>query len=432
MPSRVEVRGRFETTLRIVSLGVIAWMLWLSLDRGRKESVVASNTAGLALALSDWTKSGIAPDNISVGADSVPTARQRDWLAALRASGSKVSWSGALPAIGIDVDPVASPTRGYNIRVSAPSGNSVVIGDDIGPIDTIRAQSGGARVTVASASGIVTAASSGTVGRAILPDTLRIRRVLVLGDAGWESKFVTAALEEDGWKVDAQAHVAPSVSVTQGSVTPIDTTRYAAVIALDHSASAYAAEIVRYVASGGGALIAAPAATVEGLSGLRAGLPGKIEAASSLETEPGSVTLQSLSLMPVTGMKGDAVALGRRGNSVTVAARRYGAGRVAQLGYLDTWRWRMSGGENSVAEHRKFWTNAVAGVAYAAAPRSEENAIVDNAPLARLIGALGRPSSAVKPSLAQTTGSVSVWWLFAILSLSLVAEWVSRRTRGVR
>ncbi|MGH9421073.1 MAG: hypothetical protein ACRD3J_13940, partial [Thermoanaerobaculia bacterium] len=358
--------------------------------------------------------------------------RQRDWLAALRASGSKVSWNGSLPAVGVDVEPIASPTHGYNIRVSAPSGNTVVIGDEIGPIDTVRAESGGAHVAVPSASGVVTATSAGAVARATLPDTLRIRRVLVLGDANWESKFVTAALEEDGWKVDAQAHVAPGVSVTQGSVTPIDTSRYSAVIALDNSAASYASEIVRYAASGGGVLVAAQAASIDGLAALRAGAPGKIEAASSLETEPGSVTLQSLSLMPVTGMKSDAVALDRRGNSVTAAARRYNAGRVSQLGYLDTWRWRMSGGDNSVAGHRKFWTNAVAGVAYTPTVLAEPQANVDNAPVARLIGALGPPSSAMRSSLARTTGSVSLWLLFAILSLSLLAEWISRRTRGVR
>jgi len=280
MPSRAETRGGIETALRALSLGLLAWMLWLSLDHGRKESVVASNTHELSSALRDWTRNGIAPGNISVQLDSVPTARDRDWLAALRASGSRLSWSGALPPVGIEVEPIASPTRGYNIRVSAPSGNSVVLGDDIGPIDTVKSQSGGAHVTVPSASVPVTGTSSGTLARAALPDTLRIRRLLVLGDAGWETKFVTAALEEDGWKVDAQEHVAPGVNVTQGSITPIDTSRYAAVVALDHSASAYSGEIVRFAASGGGVLIAAPAAAVEGLSVLRAGAPGKVESAS--------------------------------------------------------------------------------------------------------------------------------------------------------
>jgi hypothetical protein len=316
--------------------------------------------------------------------------------------------------------------------VSAPPGSSVVIGDEIGPIDTLRATNGGASVNVPSASGVITATAAGTTARATLPDTLRIRRVLVIGDADWESKFVVAALEEDGWKVDAQTHLAPGVSVTQGSITPIDTSRYSAVIALDHSSSAYASDIVRFANMGGGVIIGAAAAGLESLTPLRAGSPGRIEAASATASEPGSVTLQSLSIVPVSGMRGDAVALDRRGGDVAVAARRFGGGRVMQLGYLDTWRWRMSGAENSVADHRKWWTNAVAGVAYAPAITPEVPATSDNAPVARLIESLGQPVPAARAPLASKAASVSLWWLFAILSLSLLAEWVSRRTRGVR
>jgi hypothetical protein len=129
-------------------------------------------------------------------------------------------------------------------------------------------------------------------------------------------------------------------------------------------------------------------------------------------------------------MKGDAVALDRRGNDVAVAARRYLGGRVVQLGYLDTWRWRMSGGENSVAEHRKWWSNVVAGVAYA--PALARASVTDNAPVANLVETLGPSTSASKAALASSAAPVSLWWLFALLSMSLLAEWVSRRTRGVR
>jgi hypothetical protein len=91
----------------------------------------------------------------------------------------------------------------------------------------------------------------------------------------------------------------------------------------------------------------------------------------------------------------------------------------------------MSGGDNAVAEHRKWWTGAVAGVAYAPAVTTTVSGS-DNAPVARLIDVLGKPTSAAKESLASTAASISLWWLFAILSLSLLAEWLSRRTRGVR
>ena len=418
--------------LRVASVGIIAFMLWQSLDHGRVKSVVNGRTANLGEGLRDWARKGIAPNNISVQLDSAPSPRERDWLSALRASGSTVSWNGSLPAVGLDVQPVASPTGGYHMLVGAPAGSSVVIGDEIGPIDTVRAGNGGASVFVPSASGVITATSGGTTSRASLPDTLRIRRVLVIGEAGWESKFVVAALEEDGWKVDVQTHLAPGVSVTQGAISPIDTARFSAVIALDRSAGAYASGIVRFATTGGGVIIGSAASGLESLSPLSAGNAGRVNVPSSINSEPGSVTLQSLSLVPVAAMKSDALALERRGGNVAVAARRFGSGRVVQVGYVDTWRWRMSGGDNSVTDHRKWWTSAVAGVAYAPVVRPTFDGLVDNAPVARLIESLGKPTPAVKTPLATTAASVSLWWLFAILSLSLLAEWVSRRTRGVR
>ncbi len=432
MHSRAETRSGVETVLRVVSIGVIAWMLWLSLDHGKPESVVGAHTVALSAELKDWSRRGVTPDRISVQLDSVPTPRQRDWLAALRASGSKVSWNGSLPAVGVEVQPIAAPSGGYNVLVSAPAGSAIVVGDEVGPLDTVRAANGGARISVPSASGVVTATSSGTTARASLPDSLRIKHVLVLGSADWESKFVIAALEEDGWKVDAQTAVAPGVRVTQGSIEPIDTSRYSAVIALDKSASSYASGIARYVANGGGVILGASAAGSESFASLRAGSTGKTDAPAAIQSEPGSMTLQSLSVTPIVGMRGDAVVLDRRNGNVAAAARRVVSGRVTQLGYIDTWRWRMTGSDNSVADHRKWWTNAVAGVAYAPPASAAAVSTADDAPLARLVGALGPPSAAVTIPLASAGASVSLWWLFAILSLSLLAEWVSRRTRGVR
>src|SRR5512140_34040 len=103
MPSRAETRGRIETVLRAFSVGIIAFMLWQSLDHGRADFVVSGKTANLRTGLRDWTRSGIAPNRISVELDSVPSSRDRDWLAALRASGSNVSWNGSLSAVGLDV-----------------------------------------------------------------------------------------------------------------------------------------------------------------------------------------------------------------------------------------------------------------------------------------------------------------------------------------
>jgi hypothetical protein len=432
MPSRAEVRGGIETVLRALSLAVLAWLLWLSLDRGQAESRVSGRSANLVSAVRDWSRIAIAPHRITVQLDKTPSPLERDWLRALNGAGSKVTWSGELPVTALSAQAIASPRGGFTILAAAPAAARVQLSDKIGTLDTATAKNGGARFSIPSASGVIHAATRGSTASATLPDSARVRRVLVIGNAGWESKFVVAALEEDGWKVDSEMRVAPGVSVTQGSLSPIDTSRYSAVIALDGSAASRASEITRYVASGGGLILAGSSAGLEAFSAIRPGLAGRTEAGSILESGPGSTTLASLPLTPVASLRGDAISLGRRGSSIATAARRHEAGRVLQQGYVDTWRWRMAGGEDSPSEHRAWWTHAVASVAYL--PRSIDTDVSneDNAPVARLIASLGPSSSAEVPGLVSTAGSVPVWILFTVLALSLLAEWASRRLRGFR
>lgn len=431
MRSRAEVRGKIETALRAVSLTILAWMLWLSLDRGRPEAVVSARSANLASAVRGWSRAGIAADRIAVQLDSTPSPLEREWLRALRGAGSDVRWSGDLPAAAVSVQAVASPRGGWNVLTAAPGKTRVRIADDIGTLDTADARSGGARFAVPSASGVIHAKVGGTTARAPLGDSVQVKRVLVIGSAGWESKFVVAALEEDGWKVDSDMYVARGANVRQGSLSPIDTSRYSAVVALDGSAASRASEIARYAASGGGVILAGSAGSLDAFTQIRAGAPGRAQSAPALESEPGSTTLRSLSVIPIASLRGDAIVLERRDGIIAAAARRHDAGRVLQEGYLDTWRWRMSGGDASPAEHRAWWTRAVASVAYAPHFASASNVVIDDAPVARLVEALG-PSSGRPGSALAAAGSVSLWWLFALLSFCLLAEWASRRLRGSR
>src|SRR6185503_15174723 len=115
------------------------------------------------------------------------------------------------------------------------------------------------------------AATASTIPR----DSVMLHKVLVIGDAGWESKFVVAALEEAGWKVDAFIRVAPTVDVTQGSAAVIDTARYSAVVALDGAASPYASRIIEFARTGGGVVLAPPAASLDAMAALRAGAVGR-------------------------------------------------------------------------------------------------------------------------------------------------------------
>ena len=430
MRSRAEIRGTLEFALRATSLLVLAWMLWLSLDRGRPERVVSARSSNLIQALRDWSSSGVAPDRAAIRLDSTPSQVERDWMRALARSGTSVTWNGSLPASAVAVHRVASPRGGLRVLVAAPSANRVTVEDELGLIEGATATAGGAQFDVPSAVGQVVAKIGSTRARAILADSIRLGRVLVLGVAGWESKFVTSALEEAGWKVDAEMRVAPSVDVTQGALSAIDTSRYSAVVALDGSAAARASEINRYVASGGGLVLAGVAGSIDAFASVRAGATGRVQIPSVLEAEPGSTTLQSLSLLPIGSLRSDAVRLDARGGVTAAAARRHGSGRVIQEGYIETWRWRMSGGNDSPAAHREWWSRLISSVAYAPTVRSAGET-ADNAPNARLVEALGLPS-APSASLATGAGSISLWLLFAILSISLLAEWASRRLRGLR
>jgi hypothetical protein len=418
-----------ELALRAVSLAVLAWMLWLSLDRGQPESTASANSATLPGALRDWSTVGIAPDKIVAQLDKTPSTVDRDWLADIRAAGSQVSWSGDLPAAAIGVQPIASPSGGLRVLAASPDGNKIEIADEIGAIDTARASNGGAAFNIASASGSLVANVGATSARATIPDSVHVKRVLVIGRAGWEPKFVIAALEEDGWKIDADISVAPSVDVTQGSLTALDTARYSAVIALDNSAASRASDMIRFAENGGGVVLAGSSAASDAFSPLRAGIPGKAEG-TSIAAEPGSISLSSLSYLPIISIKPDGIPIEKRAGAIVTAARRFGAGRVVQAGYLDTWRWRMSGDDNAPADHRAWWTQTVASVAYASRSQTA-NESPDDAPIARLIAALGPATSLYHANLTAAAGSISLWWLFALLSFCLLAEWASRRLRGV-
>lgn len=108
-------------------------------------------------------------------------------------------------------------------------------------------------------------------------------------------------------------------------------------------------------------------------------------------------------------------------------------GRALQIGYEDTWRWRMTGGDGAVADHRAWWTGLVSNVAYAPRiPRATANGVaVDEAPMVDLVQAIGKASTATSRSVLAGTTSDWMALLFVLLSLALLAEIASRRLRGV-
>ncbi|HEY4672333.1 MAG TPA: hypothetical protein VIG78_09725, partial [Gemmatimonadaceae bacterium] len=168
-------------------------------------------------------------------------------------------------------------------------------------------------------------------------------------------------------------------------------------------------------------------------SSLRAGNIGTLLTPPTREGE--SVDPSTLPLRPVTALRPDAIALESRRGSVSIAARRVGAGRVLQAGYDETWRWRMDGGDDGVRAHREWWTDLLSKVVYApSATRESATPITlggDEAPLADLIASIGPAASGRSGSVSAATPKWAAA-LFMLLALALLTEVTSRRSRGAR
>jgi hypothetical protein len=431
MRLHAEQRLWLEHALRAMVILALALMLWRSSGERTGVESRTIDRRGLDVgALTEWSTMASARA-IHVELARMPTAVDRAWLAALAAAQSNVTWRGELPPLMIAVQPVSSPVGGANVLIAAPSGSSVAV-EDGGASDTVSANNAGMRLTLASRGNHVTAGVKASFASTARRDSVLLRKLLVIGTAGWESKFVVAALEEEGWHIDTRIRAAPDVDITQGAMAMLDTSRYAAVIALDGAATPYASRMTEFARTGGGVVLASRAASPEAFSGLRAGVNGRGSAGSLPASAAGSVSLESLSSAPIVSLKSDAVAVERRSGAVTVAARRIGAGRALQIGYENTWRWRMGGGTTGVDEHRQWWTAMVSSVAHA--PRISHAIvpfITDEAPMAGLVDAVGRASA--RPAATIVTGRRLLWTisLFALLVIGLVGEVISRRLRGV-
>jgi hypothetical protein len=248
----------------------------------------------------------------------------------------------------------------------------------------------------------------------------------VIGEAGWETKFVAAALEEAGWSVATRMTVAPGAVVRQGADTPIDTASFSAVVILDSTAAFNASDLARFVTDGGGLIAAGAGASHPALRNL---LPAR---GAHLTADIGAL----LGPTPREGLparafrvSGSAVAIDRRDASPVVVGRRLGSGRVLAVGYDDTWRLRMAPPDESAPEaHRAMWSSFVSSVANTRLVPLDAGD-TDEAPLASTVAALGPPTA------GAPDGATPNWpWtalLAAVAAAALLAEWLSRRLRGV-
>lgn len=431
MPSRAEWRRWGEWALRLVLVAVLAIALWRSIRAVQRGTVTESVRASAADDALHRATTSERVGAVHVNVDGALSPMQRDWLVALAGAGVRVSWDGEVPAMAVSVDRAREPVAPARLRLVADSGVSIVIVDSVGVIDSVRAVHG-VTLEIADAVGHVVARQGSFSASAPVPDRSERRDVLVLGRAGWESRFVLAALGEAGWHARGRLPVAPGVMVTDASLLPLDTSRYDVVIALDSTAADLATAIARFVAQGGGAIVAGSA--IE-LGALRRVVPARAAA-----RRPGRILLAGdtltradLPLRPLGVARSDAVALERQPAGLALTIRRAGDGRVAAVGYDESWRWRMEGGAAGAAAHREWWSRLAGLVApereVAGTVMSPTNEAGDAAPRAALIAALGPPSRAALSSSSLSSSRFPLL-LLVLAALALLAETASRRFRG--
>ena len=415
------MRSRAERLLR--ALGVTAILAWIALALVPRAATSGTSApvADLGVQLPRLTRDGAM--SVHVRVDSFPNEASTAWLAAMRRAGVSVTWAGDVAPLALEAFASGAPS-GDLVVLAPPAPGAAVLHDALGPLDTL---DGGGAVRVAAVEGTLWLASRSHVARIHAAPSAggALKAIHVAGPASWESKFLIAALEEAGWSVDARLSVAPGRDVTQGRVRALDTATYAAVIVLDSLAAETVRGIEGFTRSGGGVVLAGSASRAARVRPLLAWRAGDRQAAP-LGAMPADTSWRGLSRVPFALASGErAIAIERRDGAATVATRRHHAGRVAAVGYDETWRWRMAGGANSVVEHREWWSGILAGVAMRAPNGSGA------APLASLHAALGGPAAAASTPRAFPRGLLASL-LGAIALAALLSEWLLRRSRGAR
>lgn len=422
---RLPVKGRewFEAGLRATAALLVAILAYRTLF---PETVAAPATSVATISDLAPLSRQAAPAHLRFAIDAIPTSTQRAWQDALRSAGSTVSWSGSLKPVVIAARPIASPAGGYTVTGYSSANAAMIFRDDISIIDSVPRQAQARSIMVPIASGRVRAVVDSDSAYTYLSDSVILQRILVIGKAGWETKFVLTALEEAGWKTDAVISVAPAVTVSQGTVATIDTTHYSAVVALDESAASRASAITSFVKSGGGLVIGNAAARSESFAALRVSAPSGAQGNVLIAD---TITHQSAPFNAIS-LSSQAVALETRRGSAAVAAKRVDFGRVIQIGFSDTWRWRMQGNAESALEHRGWWSHVLSQVVRTQRANAD-NRPTDQSPYTGLIDVAGYPVPSVTGSRPLSQRSNETLWLSVVCAL-LLAEWTSRRLRGAR
>jgi hypothetical protein len=421
-------RRRLESACRLGVFALLGWMLGTAFFPTAELHRRTAAATELARALPVWTT---APrtDLLELTLDRAPSRAQLAWLSALRRAGHSVAWSGSVPAAALAVEPAPEPGGALRFSVAAPDSTPLRLHDALGDLDSLITTGRGAALVVPRGDGdaaVIVGPQSLAPTRL---DSASLRPLLIVGAAGWETKFTAASFEESGWAAETRMTVAPGVTVGSAAALALDTAHFSAVVALDTTVKALGAGVATFVRSGGGLLLAGDAWRASNVAALAPGRTGPRVPATT--TVADTLGLASAGYLPITQLRADADVVERRGQDVSIAARRVGAGRVVQVGYDETWRWRMSGGPQSVRGHRAWWSRLASAVAYArfsdASPLGQREFVA--VPRAALMDALG---AAREPAVLPRRWSVDQRWLLAAIFMLLLVEWGSRRTRGSR
>jgi hypothetical protein len=374
-------------------------------------------------------------ETLAVHLATVPGARVRGALRALADAGHALALTTpaplAAPAIAARV--TTGPAPSATVVVAGDSGATHVVGDAAGTLDSVR---GATVLRLASVAGVARVRAGSVRATAPVLATTHGTRVLVAGAAGWESRFVVTALEEAGWGVDAALAVAPTVVVRQGEPV-LANTRHVAAIVLPGAPPSVLRAVPAFVRAGGGAVLVGDAAREGAAVAVRAGVPGVVRPGEAGMEASDDEPRHGLDLVPIASLVRGGVALESRDGATAVAARRVGAGRVLQVGYADSWRWRMAGAESAPVAHRRWWSALVASVVsppMPAAPRASPlHDTLDAAPIAALAASLPLPRVAPPPAPVVRAAA----WLPDARALAVAAlvaftlAWALRRRGGL-
>ncbi|HEY0997275.1 MAG TPA: hypothetical protein VGD77_14870, partial [Gemmatimonadaceae bacterium] len=382
---------------------------------------------------------------VTITADALGTDTTRAWVGALSRAGAAIAWhaDSALHPVALALDPLADPARAVSVAIAARVNTRTLLRDGSYVLDSLAwpardSQPRGVVVprpvaTLGAGPGANATATGTGTATAALRDSLVLRPVLVAGRASWEARFVIAALEESGWQVSRRLTIAPGAVAQQASLPALDTASYSAVVLLDSAAAPLAPAAARFAQRGGGIVVAGTAARIPTLAPLLAARTGERVRPSLFESANAPRSAATGGYWPLAPVAG-AVPLERVGAAVTVAARPVGtAGRLVQVGYDESWRWRLQGGDDAPAAHRRWWSRVVAGVARAPLVPLTGVPATSPAPLAELREALGAPSpEAPDERTLRGRARPDLRVLFGAILLLLLAEWGSRRLRGER